>query len=587
MYKDKKKPLCFVEERLQYLNWLKSWLIVKQKEWKQNYVGQKQKQSDPTKSSYDTNIAFSVINAKAAELVNWVQEYSFIPLDEKARKAVKIIKNVWDYEWIVSKTDKEIMKVIYSALKYGNWFLYEGTRKIERTINKPELEGDKIVSKKDTMTEYDGIYCEYIPWENLYFDGEDIETANEVIWIKVWDRVKWDNTFSNNPNYSYNLEDIPRGQYYYLNDAWHIEYHPLNEDNLVTELRYYNKSEDKLVVLVNWIQVREDIIPYQHKDLPFCSFSNYALEDRTYDAWEYEMLENDIDYKDALRALNIDVIKAQFGFTTIDPDSEFDEATVEIWTNKFARVAREDISHFAPNINAQTVVNAEQQVDNDIIIKTGIDFRSQILWPNETATKTAAKTQSARKRINLLLKQNAYNFFARLARLRLSNIKFEYKHREHQIPVKGQSMDRNGKITNIKNGYGTFTIAPTLIEGDFNILPITESILWISEEREKTELLEFGQIFGNLVWEDWKPIMNQQQYFIEGARRYWLDPEIFMWAARWNESAEARMEKLKNTLKGVDSNPNSPANPNFVPPEQRNQSNPVPLIWSLARNPEQ
>lgn len=581
--KKKQKELCFAEERLQYLNWIKKPLIVKQKEWKENYVWNNTKPTDPNKSSFDTNIAFSVINAKAAELVNWIQEYNFIPLDWEARKAVKIIKNVWDYEWITSKTDREIMKAIFSALKYGNGFLYEGTRKIEREINVPKIVDGKVTSDPKTITEYDGIYCEYIPWENLYHDWYDIETANEVVWLKVWDRKKWDNTFCTNPNYTYTLSDIPQGQYYYLSAEWTTEFNALNEENLVTELRYYNKSEDRLVVVVNWVVVRDCIIPYQHKDLPFCSFSNYSLEDRTYDAWEYEMLENEIKYKDALRALNIDVIKAQFWFTTIDPDAEFDEATLEIGTNKFARIAKEDISHFSPNINAASVTNAEQQIDNDIIIKTWIDFRSQILGANETATKTAAKTQSARKRINLLLKQNAYNFFARLAKLRLSNIKFEYKHKEHSIPVKGQSMSRDWKITNIKNGYGTFSIAPDLIKWEFNILPITESILGISEEREKTELLEFGQIFGNLVWEDWTPIMNQQQYFIEGARRYKLDPDLFMWGEN-NMSADARMNKLKNTIKGVDNNPNSPDNPNFVPPEQRNQSNSVPIIGSLARN---
>lgn len=579
-----KKALAFAEERLQYLWGLKRTLSVKQREWKKNYIGQKTLEADPTKSSYDTNIAFSIINSKAAEILNWVQEYEFIPLDWEAKKASRIIKKVWDYEWITSKTDKEIMKVIYSALKYGNWYMYEGLRTIKRKIKEPYLSGDEIKWNENTMTEYDGVYCEYIPWENFYHDWYDIETANEAIWIRTWDRRKFLNTFSNNPNYTISETNIPKGQYYYLNAEGDVEFSPLNEDNLVTELRYYNKAEDSLIVLVNGVEIRNSIIPYQHKELPFCSFSNYALEDRTYDAGEYEMLENDINYKDALRALNIDVIKAQFGFTTIDPDADFDETTVEIGTNKFARVEKEAISHFSPNINANSVIEAERKVDEDLIIKTWIDFKSQILGASETATKTESKIESARKRTNLLLKQNAYNFFARLARLRMSNIKFEYKHKTHEIPVKGQSMDKDGNVKSIKNGYGTFTVAPWLISWMFNVLPITESILWVSEEKEKNKLLEFGQIFGNLIWEDGKPIMNPKAYFVEGAKAFKLDSDLLLWETPNNISAASRLDKIKKQMKGVSNDANDPSNPNYVPPEQRNQSNPVPLIGSLANN---
>jgi len=55
----------------------------------------------------------------------------------------------------------------------------------------------------------------------------------------------------------------------------------------------------------------------------------------------------------------------------------------------------------------------------------------------ESATKTAGKSVSSKKRINDNIKDNAYNFFRRMAYLRLKNIQFLHTMKVREIPIKG------------------------------------------------------------------------------------------------------------------------------------------------------
>ena len=572
MAKNKQWELHNVEERLTYLYTLKSELIPRVRDWRKKYKWERLKQKNPNKSDYITNTIFSIINAKKAELLTWLQEFDFIPMSDEAYRNINMIKKIWQYEWINSKTDKQLADVIHSALLNWDWFMYEWTRRIKRDIQVPTINSDwLIVFNKEEIVDYDWIYCEYINWEDIYFDWLSIDTSNEAIWIKYWDRKDFINSFKDNPNYKNVDDNIPIWKHYYV-AVWETELcikNHLQDEEIISELRYYNKARDEFIILANWVEVLNSPIPYKHKELPFCKFEDYKLSDRFYSMGEYELLEDDEKYKDALRSLNIDVIKAQMWFTVIDPEADFDEATVEIWTNKFARVNPRDIWHFSPNINANTIIQAEESANNDLIIKSWIDFRSQILWQSETATKTQAKTQSARKRINLNLKLNWYSFFERLARLRMSNISLLYSQKEKVIPLKWWSIDKNWTFTPLSNWYWTFLVKPEYIKWIYNVLPITESILWISSEKDKQNFLTWVQVAWNLIWQDWKPVFPQEQIGKKLAEMWHLPFEELTQKWQINQTPEDIIKWVENENNWVVNDATSHMSPDFIPPEQR------------------
>ena len=70
------------------------------------------------------------------------------------------------------------------------------------------MDSDGSISYKEKIIlDYDGIWCEHIPWENFYIDGTDIDNSNEAVWIKYWDRGEFIKEHELNPNY--NLGEIP------------------------------------------------------------------------------------------------------------------------------------------------------------------------------------------------------------------------------------------------------------------------------------------------------------------------------------------------------------------------------------------
>lgn len=569
--------LHYVEERLTYLNSLKSDLILKHRWWLDSYNWISE-EKDPYQTNYSSNIIFSVIQAKMAELLSWVQEYDFIPLDNDAYTRVSLLKEIWWYEWIKSNTDKYLADAFLSALISWDWYLYEWMRKIVRTINSPKEDDEwKITFEKKQIIDYEGIYSEFIPWENIYHDWRNISSANEVIWIKSWDRTEYINSFWSNPNYKNVNNELPIWRYYYNWDKWDlIIKNTLNDENIVTELCYYNKSKDELIKIVNWVEVYRWHIPYVHKELPFLQFSDYPLFNRVCSMWEYELLEKDAAMKDALRWLFIDIAKAQLWFTAVDPDADFDDTAIELWVDRFSRVSPDAIKHFSPNISTSWFREAEAKVDDDIIIKSWIDFKSQILWANETATKIQAKTQSARKRINLILKLNSYNFFERLWRLRMANIQALYSSEAKQIPVKWKNINSEWVISLCK-WYWIYTSTPDHIKGKFWIVPITDSILWASSEREKARILEFSQIAPSFIWTDWKPLINMEKLVKQIAYKLWLDYEELSSSSVDAKSGEDEIKELEMMEWWVQ--PWWELDPNYIPPEQRSWANNSRIWW--------
>ena len=227
---------------------------------------------------------------------------------------------------------------------------------------------------------------------------------------------------------------------------------PRELSKIVSVLSYYNKSRDQYIVLANGVWINplpgneKMPIPFAHKQIPLVNFTDHYIEDDAYGMGEFDITEGSRALKNSVRSLNIEVIKAQFGFTTISPTADFDEASLQIGLRNFARVDKEDIGFYAPNINAGSLKEMEQKIDEDIIIETGIDFKSQLVSHKTTATQAGEKTKSAQRRINLCLKINAFNFFERLGRLRMSNIEFYYDGKPLEISVKGMNVSADGNV---------------------------------------------------------------------------------------------------------------------------------------------
>ena len=583
MARKKQQSLHYVEERLLILKAIKAedWLDKEVPKYRKLAKVKRLTDKSQDKSDYATNVGFSVKTTKDAELLAWMQEYNFIPLSDEARKKVELLKRIWKYHWITSKTDKRLSRVVPESTTTWTGWMYEGLKTIKREINEPTKNDDGSISfeKKEVPT-YDWVWCEFIPFENFFIDWTDIENSNEAIWVKFWDRQEFINEHRLMP--WYNTSNIPLGKdYTYVWSDWDPKKWQ-DDETIVTEIRYYNKSKDQFIVLANWKEVKNSAIPFTHKELPFMPFYDYPVEDRIWGMWEFELLAEDIIYKDAIRSLSIDVIKAQMWVVAVNDDIDFDETTWEYWPFSYMKV--NDISgikHFSPNISTNAIDNAEQKVDNDIISKTGVDFKSQLLSPNETATRTAAKSQSSKKRINLNLKINGYNFFERLARLRLSNIRLWHSNKDKvEIPVEGGNIKEDWTFEPINGWYGSLTVTPDMITEEYNIVPITDSILWATEEREKNKAIEAVQLLSWMVWADWKPVFDWTKLWEFLADRLHIDFIKLSWKEWASKDPSSILDEIDKQDKWISTWANDPSSPDFIPPEQRSGASKwVSLSW--------
>jgi len=562
----------YVLERLDLLRRIKGEdeIISKAPIWKQKAKSKRTKPKSKDKSDIKTDLALTVKLTKDAELLAWTQEYEFMPMDKEAQRNVPLLKEIWNYWWMMSRTDKELAKVIDSATTFWTWILYEWTRTIVREVNEPTYDDEgNIIFEKKEIIDYDWVYCEAIDFENFYIDWTDIDNSNEAVWIKYWDREAYLNAHKLDSSYK-NIDSIPKWKEYTYSptaDDWKKWQ---DDENIITELRYYNEAEDKFIILANWIEVKNTHIPYKHKKLPFSLFYDYKINWRVWWMGEFELLEEDEIYKDKLRSLSVDILKAQMWIVLLEDDINLDEAAWEYWTNTFIRVDNVNwIKYFSPSINANYVENAEAKLDNEIIAKTWVDIKAQQFAPWETARRQVNKTEVAKKRINLCLKLNWFDFFERIWRLRLANIQTLSERKEYKIPVKGREIDNRWVAEPLNWGYGFFTVKPSLVKWEYNLIPITQTLLWNTSENNKQRALEVDQLLWNIMWADWRPVVSGENRVQRLCDVFEIDYEELTSSVASEKRPEDILKELQNEDRWVPNDATNPQNPDFIPPEQR------------------
>ena len=543
----KNKDLHYVEDRLLQLKTLKDkyGLSKKAKEWK-NKANMKEVTVPEDENDFRTQVSAIVKRQKDAEMSASLPEYQFIPLDDNGWMNKRIVKQAWLYHWLMSNTDKVISKVIGNATTYGTGIMYEGIKHTQRKVNEPYIKKDpswkETLAFRTKVINESKIYCEKIPFSNFFINGTDIDEATEAVVVSYQDKDAYIADKKHNPMYK-NINKLSNtSKVYTLSDAdgedigsW------MNGENVITEIKYYNVWKDEFIIIANGIEVYKSHIPYAHKKLPFAVFFDNLWEDRFWWIGEFELLEWDEIAKNEYRSLTIKAVKASIGFILMDEGSDLEIEDMKYWIREVYRTDDIDsFQHFTPNIPVGAISELEQKVDNDIMAKSWVDFKSLQLWPQETATKTASKKNSSRKRINKNIRDNAFDFYRRLGELRMSNIQQLHTMKARKIPLKWGSLDNkwNFKKDDV-NEFGSGIIGADFIKGEFMVVPIVETMLGNSNERKKEELGRFAERFANVLWEDsQKPVIKWEQLVALGCEVHGFDFEKL--TEKWVSSKSAK-----------------------------------------------
>lgn len=560
-------------------------------------------------TNYHMNTWFAIINTKASELATSTPKYDFVALDDNGKKNKRVRELFWKYVWQESRTDAAIMECWQDALKYWIGVGEEIILNDKRTIKEPYILNWKIEYRDKEIVEYAGCKLVHIPWWQVYMNWRNIENTTEAIVISYWDRDEFLLKFGNDGKFSWiSDKTIPKGKYYYVGTNTNTltvdgssgstdrSSSSIENENTVSVLTYYNKYRDEYIVLANdvWINPiktvstegdqQENIqpIPYPHKEIPLVVYTDHIVDDDIYWLGEFDITERSRKFKDDIRSIHIEGIKAQGWIITIGPDSDYDETVMKLGMRQVARVEKDSFWFFAPNINLQSLAALEMKADEDIVIECGVDFKSQLLGQNETARRTEWRIDASKKRINHNIKHNAYTFYERLARLRSANFEFFYKNNKTKLPIKWMEVDDKWNVEYVQNWYGLFTMKPEYFKGKISLIPIVDSLFWNTSNDTKTKYLEELQLLMNMKDERGAPVFDPK-LLVEAWRwimEWVIDIDKIMGKSKDNQSPEDIMKDA-----GIWTPSQVPTSEEQgIPPAQQSWA-PV-LIGSSAKSPQ-
>lgn len=576
--------LSYVETRLLSLFSIKNrdWLQDKSLIW--NNKANAREGTEPDDNDFRTQIWLTVKLQKDAELLASMPEWTFVPLDGEWRRNRKIIQHIWKYWWLTDNTDKKISDAVQSSTTYGTWFIYEWIKHLYKKTKVPKIKDEdwmrKIEFEDEDRLFYSWIYSELIPFQNVFINWTDIYNSTEAAIVTYYDKDDYINSKELDPNYKNlsNIWPITNNTYSLYNLIWN-DFDWVDLDKTVLEIKYYNSAKDEFIVLANWIEVRSSPIPYPHKQIPLVPYIDNKSIERLYWIWEFELTEEEEKYKNELRTLLIKGTKYAIWFILKDSnaDIEADDLSAGIW-EIYETTDLNGVKQITFNVPIQAISEAESKIDNDIIAKTWVDFRSQGLTWGETATKTASKAQSSRKRINKNIKDNAFSFFRRLAELRMANIQFIHSVWTIEIPIEWGSITAEWVFEPEEwGGYGSAVIWGNFIQGQYSVLPIVETLLWDNKERRRSDAIQYSQLVWNIASEDWKKVIKWEQIARLITEEFNYDFERLTEATEVAKSPDNILKELKKQASWTAW---TIADENYVPPEQRRQNTQVPtLSW--------
>lgn len=567
----------YVEERLASLRSLKEEhnLQTKAEQWKKK--ANIKEVNTPSENDFRTQVWVTVKMQKDAQLLSAQPEWSFIPLSEKGRKHRKLAKYAWNYHWLIANTDSVISEAIQQSTTYWTWVVFEWIKHIWKKQKTPSYiynEDWKVIDieyKEEEILDYSWIWSEVIPFQNFFINWTSFNDATEAIVVRYFDKDWY--ISEKTADLSFDQSAVKKIKTWTSMTSavdWTVwnSIDSTSTENTVVEIEYWNVARDEYIIQANWEVIKDSPIPYTHKKLPFSLYIDNKWDGKIWGIWEFELLEQEERFKNELRTLLVRGIKSSIWVILKNSDSEIEEDEIEYGIWEVYNTADVNwLKQFAPTVPIWAISQAEDKVDNDIIAKTWVDHKSQQLSSSETATKTEGKAKSWQKRINKNIKDNAYNFYRRLAELRMANIQFIHSTWNMEIPIEGGSIDSKWVFTSDEGWYGSAILTGEMLEGSITVMPIVETMLWDSKERAKQNSLSAVQILQKLQDKDGSKPVSALQLARLIADAFDMDFERLTEQTQTAKDPKTILEQAKLQRQWTKW---TSADPNFVPPAQRN-----------------
>lgn len=584
--------VAYVHKRLQVMSSLKAHRVPLTRSYATEYADSALLPRHPKKADFRTNTGKALVDSKLSDFIASMPKFDFQPLDEDSMGKVPVAKRVWDYWWKIGGTEAQLLEMATEAFIKGSSAAWLYVRNDSREVSFPDGRGGW---KTETVEEIQPM-VERVSFENFYIDSNRLDRASQCAFVRHWPRAEFLNVRGAMLRKSGIADsDIPEGKRYdwYSNESGNVSYGTKGPDDLllswprndnrsdyVSEVHFYDKDQDAYVIVandrhINAVEGRPvSPMPSLHKQLPIAIMTDHYIEDDYCGRGEYDVTAEPRRLKDAAVSLGIDLAKASVGAFFATPEANFDGGMVKFGTDEVNEIGDlEGLKHFTPGVNPQFAQYIEQRADDYIVMASGVDFKSQLMSPSETASKTVAKVETQKRRVNLCQRLNAWNFFARFAKLRMGDILLIHKSGKRTISVEGETVV-NGSSVTLNSGYGVFTVKPDDMPEKVNVLPNIESMATDTSQKRQ-DFLQALQIYGSIAGADGKPLVPPE-FWLDSGKPFFPDID-FERAKQKTEVSKSPEQLMQEAGLMGDGAPTpqpgmegeQPMDPNYVPPAQR------------------
>jgi hypothetical protein len=397
---------------------------------------------------------FGVIQRKASELIYNLPEVKVRATRQSDADFAIALQGALDHTERMTNSLREKVRVIYDSLMYGTGILYEGyaIQQKEITPIKDEDDDSEIQdlfldqAKKEMTTFYNGNVSERVDprdffiddQASIFYDETGIQGARDCFRRRYYPYSTFMERFKGFKNIdkvvpvSWGTDFFGRGKQPYPKEG--------EEQKMVARYvviyEYWNTELDMVEIIANNQEIYFGAIPFKHKRLPFVVYYNYRRDDSCWGTSETEVVAPFIYAKEEI--VNLQILDAKLslqpalavsGDVTFNPEeNELQPGAIFTLRGLNGGKVADAVMPLRFGGVAEDSMNVLQKIEDTQIAITGDDTKALYENPDQLATQTMAKQQTAQKRNRSNVMQNTIESERSRAQLRLSNIVQFYAH---------------------------------------------------------------------------------------------------------------------------------------------------------------
>lgn len=245
--------------------------------------------------------------------------------DPKEKRKAKVVQELLNNLFERREFKARMTTWFKDCLTHGSAFLHiyylQKKRKVQmpkvdtKTMSEDEKESlkeGKKVYTTETIYDYDDIAFEPVKIQEIYVDPSARNfhgTSYEAQWVirrMLPSMAQFKAMFSADPD-AKNINKVRPASAYIGEDVEFFEPpKDVNKNDYVELLHYYNKAEDRYVVVANDVLIKDIPLPYKHKQLPFVKIDAYEVLHQFYGAGIPDKLFNIQSEEEILKNLVYD-----------------------------------------------------------------------------------------------------------------------------------------------------------------------------------------------------------------------------------------------------------------------------------------